>query len=150
MGSIAIFAISGTAIITLLVAKKFEEGREGRLFIFSWITKGDEHIRDWHHKVLRWYSEGKEKVLFIFKRQVPIHSRNTFNKLVTYLKEKRDQYENNMRNSRLLKKPAGISEFFKSMSDIEKGNGAIDETLEDTRQNDAVGLGSQNKQEEVK
>src|SRR3989344_4314724 len=150
MGSIAIFAISGTAIITLLVAKKFEEGREGRLFIFCWITKGDAHIRCWHHKVLRWYSEGKEKISFIAKRQVPIHSKNLFNKLVTYLKEKRDQYENNMRNSRLLKKPAGISEFFKSMSDIEKGNGAIDETLEDTRQNDAVGLGSQNKQEEVK
>lgn len=135
MESVAIFAISGTAIITLLLGKKIEEKLRKPLFLFTWITKIDDHIRDWHHKTLHLYSEGKERISLLFSRQIKLHSKNTFNKLVTYLKEKRGQYENNMRNSRLLKKSDGISEFFKSISDVEKGNGAIDETLEDGSQN---------------
>ena len=135
MGSIALFAISGTALVTLLVAKKFDEKRTKPLFIFRWICRGDERIRDYHHKALRLYSEGKERVSFIATKQFKLHSKNTLNKLVTYLKEKREQYENNIRDSRLLKKSDGISEFFRSISDVEKGNGAIDETLEDGSQN---------------
>ena len=131
MDSIAIFAISGTALITLVAAKKIEERFEKPLFIFTWITKGDERIRDLYHRVLHLYSEGKERVSFLVNKQFKLHTRNIFNKLVTYLNEKREQYENNLRNSRLLKKPDGISEFFKSISDVEKGNGSIDETLEE-------------------
>ena len=150
MESIFIFAISGTAIATLIAAKSLEVKIRRPLFIFRWIMKSDKLIRDWHHKTLEFYSGGKEKVSFFFTRQIKIHSKNTFNKLVAFLKEKREQYENNMRNSKLLKKPDGISEFFKNMSDIEKGNGSIDETFEDACQNDVVGPGSQNVEERVK
>src|SRR3989344_7971638 len=111
MESIFIFAISGTAIATLIAAKSLEVKIKRPLFIFRWITKSDKLIRHLHHKTLELYSGGKEKVSFFFTRQVKIHSKNTFNKLITFLKEKRDQYENNMRNSRLLKKSDGISEF---------------------------------------
>lgn len=131
MTSIAIFAISGTALVTLLVAKWLEKKRNKQLFIFRWIARGDERIRDLHHKCLRLYSEGKERVFFFATKQLKLHSKNTFNKLVTFLKEKRTQYENNMRNSRLIKKQDGISEFFKNMSDIKKDNGTIEEPFED-------------------
>ena len=46
-----------------------------------------------------------------------------------------------MRDSKLLKKSDGISEFFKNMSNIEKGNGEIHDNYDD---------GSQNVEEEVK
>ncbi|MBI1974638.1 MAG: hypothetical protein HYS51_02205 [Candidatus Zambryskibacteria bacterium] len=150
MISITIFAISGTALITLITAKSIEEKLKKQIFLSSWIAKWDEHAKVWYHKVLRVYSEGKEKAALFFNKKIRIHSKNIFNKLLVYLKEKRERYESNMRNSRLLKKPDGISEFFKNMSDIEKGNGSIDETFEDARQNDAVGLGSQNTPEKVK
>ncbi|MDZ4205676.1 MAG: hypothetical protein U1C12_00450, partial [Patescibacteria group bacterium] len=86
-------------------------------------------------------------ILFFFKKQIPIHSRNSLNKLLTFLKKKKEQYVVSMRDSRLLKKSDGISEFFKNMSDIEKGNGEIHDVYEDAspndpRQNDPVGLGS--------
>ena len=80
-------------------------------------------------------SETKEKIHLIINKKIKLHSKNTFNKLVAYLGEKREQYETNMRNSRLLKKSDGISEFFKSMSEVEKGNGTIEETFEDSSQN---------------
>ena len=131
MASIAIFAISGTAIITLLVAKRVEQSLKKPLFVFKWIMRSDERARTLYQRVLRLYSEGKEGFAFFFTKRIKLHSRNNFNKLITFLKEKREQYEHNMRNSRLLKKPDGISEFFKSISDVEKGSGTIDESLED-------------------
>ena len=140
MTPIAICAISGNALNPHHVAKKFEEGRSKQLFVFTWITKIDGLIRDWHHHSLHTYSEGKEKISFFVTKQVKLHSKNTFNKLVTFLKEKREHYENNMRNSRLLKKSDGISEFFKSMSEVEKGNGSIDESLEDSSQDKQKGV----------
>lgn len=135
MGSIALFAISGTAIITLVTAKMVEEKIRRPIFISKWISKSDEHIRVWHHQVLHLYSESKEKILLVINKKIKLHSKNTFNKFVTYLNEKKERYETNMRNSRLLKKSDGISEFFKSISDVEKGNGTIEETLEDSSQN---------------
>ena len=63
-----------------------------------------------------------------------MHSKNSSNKLLSYLAEKKEKYINNMRDSRLLKKSDGISEFFKNMSSIEKGNGEIHDTYEDGSQ----------------
>ncbi len=131
MGLIALFAISGTALVIFLVAKSLDEKKSRQLFIFHWIKKSDERIRDCHYKCLHLYSEGKERMLFFFNKQVSLHSRNIFNKLIAFLKEKREQYETNIRNSRLLKKPDGISEFFKSISEVERGNGEINESFED-------------------
>jgi len=55
--------------------------------------------------------------------------------MTSFLKERREQYVNIMRDSRLLKKSDGISEFFKNMSDVEKGNGEIHDTFESGSQN---------------
>jgi len=132
---ISIFTISGLSIVTLVVAKMLEEKHKKSFFISKAISKGDTHIREFHHRAVRLYSEGKEKMMFIYNRQIPIHSKNSLNKMTSFLKERREQYVNNMRDSRLLKKSDGISEFFKNMSDVEKGNGEIHDTFESGSQN---------------
>ena len=131
MASIAIFAISGVAIVTLIAAKMLEEKRSTKLFISRWIMRSDEQFKDWYHRMLYIYSAGKDRISFFMTKEIRLHSKNTFNKFLAYLKEKRGQYETNMRNSRLLKKQDGISEFFKSISDVEKGNGEINEPFEE-------------------
>lgn len=136
MTSIAIFILSGTIIVLLPVAKRLEEKRKKPFFVLDAISRGDIHIRELYHKTIRLYSEWKEKVLFFLKKQMPMHSRNFLNKLLFFLKEKKGQYINNMRDSRLLKKPDGISEFFKSISDVEKGNGEINDVYKDDFQDD--------------
>ncbi|MDO8569747.1 MAG: hypothetical protein Q7R89_03180 [bacterium] len=147
MTSIAIFSISGLAIILLVATKRLELKRKQDFFVLGVISKGNIHIRKFYHRVVHFYSEGKEQTLFIFKKQIPKHFKNSLNKLLTLLKKKREQYVVSMRGSRLLKKSDGISEFFKNMSDVEKGNGEIHDVYEDAspndpRQNDPVGLGS--------
>ncbi|MBI2065794.1 MAG: hypothetical protein HYT68_01865 [Candidatus Zambryskibacteria bacterium] len=134
MTPVITFIISGIAIVVLVGAKKMEEKRNKPLFVFNIISKGDKHVRELYHKMVNMYSEGKEKILFFFKKQVPIQSKNLLNKSVSFLKEKRAQYINNMRGSKLLKKSDGISEFFKNMSNIEKGNGEINDVYEDGSQ----------------
>lgn len=136
MITISIFTISGLAIVLLTTAKGLAEKRQKSFFILEAISKGDTHIRGFYRRAVHLYSEGKEQARFFFKRQIPIHSKNSFNKLISFLKEKRGQYIGNMRNSRLLKKSDGISEFFKNMSDVEKGNGEINDVYEDNSQND--------------
>lgn len=160
MTVVFIFIISGLSIVALIVAKRLEEKRKKPFFISTAISKGDIYIRELYHRTIRFYSEGKEKTSFFFKKQIPIHSKNSLNKLISFLKEKREQYVGNMRDSRLLKKPDGISEFLKNMSSVEKGNGEINDIYEDAspndpRQNDPVGLGSvgrdsQNDKKELK
>ncbi|MDO8590200.1 MAG: hypothetical protein Q7R69_02920 [bacterium] len=130
------FAVSGLAVVLLIAAKKFGEKQKKPFFLLSIISRGDIRVRAIYHKVVHLYSEGKEKTSFLFHKQIPIHSRNSFNKLLVYLGEKREQYANNMRDSRLLKKSDGISEFFKNISDIEKGNGEIHDVCEDGSQDD--------------
>ena len=136
MTLIAIFAVSGLVILTLLVTKSLERKRKKSFFILAAVSRGDIRIRELYHRAVRLYSEGKEKILFFFKKQIPIHSKNFLNKLLSFLREKRAQYIDNMRNSRLLKKSDGISEFFKNMSDVEKGNGEINDVYEDGSQGD--------------
>lgn len=141
MITISIFVISGLFIIALIATKKWEERRDGSFFILRAISRGDTHIRELHHSTAHLYANGKEKLIFFCNRQIPIHSKNLFNKLNSFLGEKRDQFANNMRDSRLLKKSDGISEFFKNISDVEKGNGQIHDIYEE---------GSQIAEEEVK
>ena len=132
----SIFAISGLAIPVLIIAKKLEQKRRKPFLILNLISKGNIHIRKLFHRVVHYYSEGKEKVIFILKRRIPLHSKNSSNKLLSYLVDKKEKYINNMRDSRLLKKPDGISEFFKNMSSIEKGNGEIHDVYEEDSQED--------------
>ncbi len=132
----SIFTISGLSIALLIVAKKVEEKRKKPLFVSNVISKGDIHIRKLYHTVVHLYSEGREKTFFFFKKQIRMHSKNSLNKVTSFLEEKRGQYINNMRDSRLLKKPDGISEFFKNMSDVEKGNGVIHDVYENGSQDE--------------
>ena len=138
MTPVIIFATSGMVIVLLAVTKRAGEKRKKPFLISTIISKGDAHIRRLYHRMVHLYSESKEKTLFFFQRQIPIHSRNSFNKFLYFLREKKGQYANNMRDSRLLKKPDGISEFFKSMSEIEKGNGEINDVYEDGPQDKIV------------
>lgn len=141
MTFIAIFAISGLSVLTLLAAKSLERKRKKQLFVLSLISKGDMHIREFYHITLRAYSEGKEKTRFFLTKQLPMHSKNLVNKSVVFVNEKRAEYMNRMRDSRLIKKPKGISEFFKNMSEVEKGGGEI---------NDVFEAGSQEEKKELK
>lgn len=125
MTFVAIFFTSGLAMI-LLLARPF--------FISNLISKGDIHARRFYHRVVHFYSEGKEKIGFILKRKIPLHSKNSSNKFLSLLKEKKGKFISRMRDSRLLKKSDGISEFFKNMSNIEKGNGEIHDTFQDNSQ----------------
>jgi hypothetical protein len=131
-----IFSISGLSIVLLIIAKKIEGRRKKPLFISNAISKGDIHIRKFYHTAVHLYSEGKEKTFFFFKKQIRMHSRNSLNKIISFLEEKRGQYIRNMRDSRLLKKSDGISEFFKNMSEVEKGNGVIHDIYKDGSQNE--------------
>ncbi|MFZ2484851.1 MAG: hypothetical protein WAW81_02855 [Minisyncoccia bacterium] len=135
MITIYIFTISGLSIATLVFTKRLEEKRRKQFFISRAISRGDIHAREFYQKAVHLYSEGKEKVIFFYRRQIPIHSKNSLNKFLSYVAERREQYLNNMRDSRLLKKSDGISEFIKNMSDVEKGNGEIHDGLEDGSQN---------------
>lgn len=135
MISIYIFAISGVSIITLVAAKRLEEKRKKSFFISRAISSGDIYVRALYHKLVHWYWVGKEKAHFFYKKQLPIHSKNILNKTVAYLDDKRQQYTENMRDAKLLKKSDGISEFFRNMSDIEKGNGVIHDDLHKDSQN---------------
>lgn len=145
------FAVSGFSIILLLVSKRLEEKRKKTFFISNIISKGDTHIRELYQKVVRLYSEGKETISFFYKKRVPIHSKNSLNKLLIFLRKRREQYIVSMRDSKLLKKPDGISEFFKNMSEIEKGNGEIHDVYDDASPNDrSVGRGSQDDKKELR
>lgn len=136
MTSIVIFIVSGLAIITLISVKGWEIRRRKTFFITRAISRGDIYIREVYHKTVRFYYEGKEKIIFLIKKRIPIHSRNTFNKFITLIEEKRKIYTENMRDSRLLKRQDGISEFLKNVSDVEKGNGEIHDVYGDSSQNE--------------
>ncbi|MDO8729158.1 MAG: hypothetical protein Q7K26_04735 [bacterium] len=149
MTPVVIFSISGLAMILLVTTKKLGEGRKKCFFILNIISRGDIHIRRFYHHIIYYYSVGKEQILFLIKKQIPIHSKNAFNKLLTFLKEKKGQYIVSMRDSRLLRKQDGISEFFKNISEIKKENGEIHDVCENASPNDcSVELGSQDDKKE--
>ena len=150
MTSITIFGTSGLVIILLLITKWLGIKRRKHFFFLNLISKKDPHIRYIYHKVVHSYSHGKEKITFFFERQIRIHSKNLLNKASSHLIEQRNKYIGNMRDSRLLRKSSGISEFFKTMSNVEKGNGEVHDTYRDASQNESTEPGSQETGKEVK
>jgi hypothetical protein len=114
--------------------------RKRPLLILSMISRGDRLVRDIYHKLASFYSEGKEKLIFFVNKQLPLRTKNIFYKLLNFIKEKFEDTFGNIRNSRLLKKSDGISEFYKNISEIEKGNGEINDTLEDISQKKEDGV----------
>lgn len=131
MITFTLFIISGAALVTLTLAKRVEEKRKTSVFLFKLISKGDERIRGLHHKSVHFYSVGKDRIAFFVKKQLPMRSRNSLNKFITRFSEQAEKYMGDIRDSRLLKKPDGISEFFKSMSSVEKGTGEINDPYEE-------------------
>ena len=131
MITFTLFAFSGAVLVTLTLAKRIEEKRKKSFFILRAISRGDERMRELHHQSVRFYSLGKEKTAFFVKKQLPMRSRNSLNKSLTTLREQAERFENLIRDSKLLRKSDGISEFFKNMSTVEKGNGEINDVYED-------------------
>jgi hypothetical protein len=130
MTSVAIFGLSGLAIILLMITKWLQEEKHKNVTILNAISKGNVQIRKLHHLLVYFYDVGKAQVLFIFKIQIPLHSKNIFNKLVTFLKKQKERYVMSMRDSKLLKKHDGLSEFFQNMSSVKKGDGEINDVYE--------------------
>jgi len=135
MAYIAIFAFSGTMVLLLPVAKHLGQGRENPFIIFRLISRGETHAREIYHTTIHLYTEWKERLTLLFKKKIYLYSRNILNKLSTFVEEKRLEYLNNMRDSKLLKRQDGISEFYKNMSSVEKGNGEIYEDFEFSSKN---------------
>jgi len=117
--SFSIFILSGTGIVALLAAKKFKTN-----FFLKIISRWDDHARAVRHEILHFYAEGKHKLSFILRKQAPLKIKWYLNRCLSFVKERSEKYLDS-RNSRELKRPENISEFFKNIAEIEKGNGKI-------------------------
>ncbi len=137
----AVFVSSGVLTASLIVAKWFEQRYRRSFFILKIVSRGDEKVREWAHAVAHKYSEMKERVNLLITKQMPLRIRGFINKHTESIRQKMDTYTEKARDSRLLSKKEGISEFFQSISTAEKGSGEINDVLEDI---------SQNSQDEVK
>jgi len=125
----ALFIFSGLGILSIFIAKRYELKNKQTIFVINIISKGDSLVRDWYQKSLIYYDEGKSILEIRLKKQIPLRIRALVNKLYTNLELKSKDYFERARDSRLIKKSDGISDFFKSISEIEKGAGEINETL---------------------
>ncbi len=132
MPTLIIFILSGVALMSLTLAKRVEMKSKRPSFLLKLVSKGDEHARVAYHEALHFYSEGKHRAAFFVKKQLPLKAKSYVNKGVSYVKAKGEERFGNMRNSRLIKRDGGISEFFKTISEMEKGAGEINESLHAT------------------
>jgi hypothetical protein len=126
-----IFILSGVALATLLVAKRIEEKKKRPVFILNLISRGDTHMRELHHRAVQYYSLGKEKGVFLVQKQLPRYSRSSLNKALALLEDRVKKHFDSIRDSRLLKKSDGISEFFKNISEVERGGGELHDDVYD-------------------
>ncbi|KKU49836.1 MAG: hypothetical protein UY47_C0005G0029 [Parcubacteria group bacterium GW2011_GWB1_49_7] len=124
-----IFFISGLVLVILMLTKRMEERRKSNIFLLKWISRGEERSRELHHEAVRLYSLGKERAHFFVMKQLPRYSKSSVNKTLARFEENMQKHLERLRDSHLLKKQDGISEFFKSMSEVEKGNGEINEDI---------------------
>jgi hypothetical protein len=129
MISFYLFILSALVIVTMLVAKRIEEKKRASVLLLKLVSRGDERARVWYNQALQHYSIGKEKAEILVKKQLPLRTRHLLNKAISYSQELSAKYLGDVRNSRLLKRSDGISEFFKSISEVEKGTGEINETF---------------------
>jgi hypothetical protein len=135
MNIFIVFALSGLAIALLLIAKVIEIKRQRSLLLLRIISIGDTHMRQASHRFTLLYSDVKEKMIFMFKRQIPLHSRRLWNKFVTFTQETAAKNLVKMRDIKLRRsKNQDISQFFKSISDSGKTNGEINHILEEGSQ----------------
>ncbi len=124
----SLFVVAGLGLAALTLAKRFElKSRHKGLFLRA-ISRGDERARHFYHEALHFYDQGTHRLSFFLKKQLPLKARSNFNKVATFVKERGEERFGNIRNSRFLKRDGGISEFFKSISEIEKGKGEINDS----------------------
>lgn len=123
----AFFILSGLGLVALVWSKNYEEKRGKTPFILRAVSKGDEYVRDYHHHAIHFYAEGRDKVVIFVTKQLPLRAKNLWYKSLAYIEEKAKDHLSNMRDTKLMKRPDGISEFFKNISEIEKGTGEINE-----------------------
>lgn len=102
------------------------EKTKKNFLILSLISRGDIRARELSHDVAHLYSEFRGWLEFFVKKQLPLRTKSTLNKSQVFIKEQSDKYLELIRDSKLLRKSDGISEFFKNVSSVEKGNGEID------------------------
>jgi predicted RNA-binding protein len=131
-----VFYVSGVAIAALVLAKHFEAKYKRRFFFLRTVSKGDIHVRTLYHHGVRLYTEAKERAFIYITKQLPLRARNLSNKASVQLRERVERYTGDIRNSRLLKKSDGISEFFRNVADIERGRGEINDSFDDSSQNE--------------
>ncbi len=124
-----LFGISGVAIATLTVAKRIELRKRRTLPLLKAVSRSDEHLRSFYHSILKWYSGGKHKLIFLIKKQLPLRIKNQVNRVLCYLRDLGGKYFGNIRNSRAIRREGDISEFFKNIKEVEKGSGEIHDTL---------------------
>jgi hypothetical protein len=129
------FYASGVIVGILIVAKYLEIWQKKSFFVLRIISRGDERLRILSHFLAHIYSELKIGAIFIIGKQIPLRSRGALNKTSTFIREHLAIYANMIRDSRLLKKSGGISEFFKNISAVEKGKGKIDDSVADNSPN---------------
>lgn len=125
-----LFIVSGVMIAILILAKLWEEKKKSPVFILAGISRADGQMRIWSHNITEYYAKARERVQFLVYKQLPLRSKNIFYKTTDKVKEKTKEYIGDIRGSKFLKKSDGISEFFQSLSEMENGNGRIDETLD--------------------
>lgn len=121
----ALFFVSGAGIVAITVAKRIEERRKKTNFVLRAIARGNEHAHEYRHGALHAYTVGKERADFWLRKQLPLRSKNWWYKLVSFVEERSNQYLGEMRDAKLFKRSDGLSEFFKNISEIEKGNGEL-------------------------
>ena len=113
---IAIFGISGLSILVLLTAKLIEEKRRKQIFVLGIISMGNESVRRYSRFITHKYSEFKTRLDLTLTKRLPNQFKVLSNRAGNFLKEYVEYYTEKARNSRLLKRNGGISEFFKNIS----------------------------------
>ena len=131
-----IFLVSGLGIFVLLLTKmrQLKVGRDPLLLRI--ISLGDAHMRELSQRSAHLYADSKEELDFFFRKQLPLRTRNVWNKATGIIADKVKILENDLRNTKLFKKNGNISEFFKAMSDKEIEIEAAEEDLRNSQNED--------------
>ena len=123
---LTLFIISFVVVASMLLLKMYELKKGKPILIFQALSKFDHIILEKYHNAGHMYLDYKHKSHLFFTKQVPMHSKNVVNKMETLVQEKMNKYVGNIRGSKVLRNDrAGISEFFKNISNLEK-NGSIE------------------------
>ncbi|HEY4528411.1 MAG TPA: hypothetical protein VJJ48_01105 [Candidatus Paceibacterota bacterium] len=134
--SLSLFILSGLTIALLTLAKRFELKGRKAVFLLRTISRGDDRAKDLHHKFLHFYAVGKDKLVFFLLKSLPMKLKKKALVVLAHIGEKGEKYFGNMRNSRLIRREEGLSQFFKNIGEVEKGNGEIHDVgfmIEDLR-----------------